>query len=62
VFFNQHLTFLGLFLIVILLIVILYYFFTFKIESLNKLRFLLLPYILWLCIAISLNLYIVIHN
>lgn len=62
VFFNQHMTILGLIVIVSLLIVILYYFLTFTAESLQKMRFLLLPYIIWLCIAISLNLYVVIHN
>ena len=62
VFFNQHMTAFGLVVIVSLLIVILYYFFTFRVESLQKMRFLLLPYIIWLCIAISLNLYIVIYN
>ena len=62
IFFNQHMTNFGLVVIVSLLIVILYYFLTFRAESLQKLRFLLLPYISWLCIAISLNLYVVIHN
>lgn len=62
IFFNQHMTTFGLVVIVSLLIVILYYFLTFRAESLQKMRFLLLPYIIWLCIAISLNLYVVIHN
>ena len=62
VFFNQHMTLFGLIVIVLLLIVILYYFLTFRAESLQKMRFLLLPYIIWLCIAISLNLYVVIYN
>ena len=62
IFFNQHMTIFGLIVIVSLLVVILYYFLTFRAEALNKARFLLLPYIIWLCIAISLNLYIVIHN
>jgi len=62
VFFNQHMTIFGLVVIVSLLIVILYYFLTFRAESLHKARFLLLPYIIWLSIAISLNLYVVIHN
>lgn len=62
IFFNQHMTFFALIVIVLLLIVILYYFFTFRAESLHLARFLLLPYILWLAIAISLNLYIVNHN
>ena len=62
IFFNQHMTIFGLVVIVSLLIVILYYFLTFRAESLQKTRFLLLPYIIWLFIAISLNLYVVIHN
>jgi len=62
VFFNQHMTILGLVVIVSLLIVIMYYFLTFRAESLQNMRLLLLPYIIWLCIAISLNLYVVIHN
>jgi tryptophan-rich sensory protein len=62
VFFNQHMTIFGLVVIVSLLIVILYYFLIFRAETLHRMRYLLLPYILWLCIAISLNLYIVLHN
>jgi len=62
VFFNKHMTIFGLVVIVSLLIVILYYFLTFRVECLQKMRFLLLPYIIWLCIAISLNKYVVIHN
>ena len=62
VFFSQHMTIFGLVVIVSLLIVILYYFLTFRVESLQSIRFLLLPYIIWLCIAISLNLYVAIHN
>lgn len=62
VFFNQHMTILGLVIIVSLFIVILYYFVTFKSERLKTMRLLLLPYLIWLCIATSLNLYVVIHN
>ena len=62
IFFNQHMTVFGLVVIASLLIVILYYFLTLRAEVLHKMRFLLLPYIIWLCIAISLNLYVVIHN
>jgi len=62
VFFNQHMTILGLIIIVSLLIVILYYFVTFKAKRLKTVRLLLLPYLIWLCIATSLNLYVVIHN
>ncbi|NQX86407.1 MAG: tryptophan-rich sensory protein [Flavobacteriaceae bacterium] len=62
VFFNQHMTLLGLIIIISLFIVILYYFTNFKSDSLKTKRLLLVPYIIWLCIAISLNLYVVIHN
>lgn len=62
VFFNQHMTILGLVIIVSLLIVILYYFVNFKADKLKTTRLLLLPYLIWLCIAVSLNLYVVIHN
>ena len=62
VFFNQHMTILGLVIIVSLLIVILYYFVNFKADKLKMTRLLLLPYLIWLCIAVSLNLYVVIHN
>lgn len=62
VFFNQHMTIFGLIVIVLLMVVILYYFLTFRADFLQKTRFLLLPYLIWLCIAISLNLYVVIHN
>jgi len=62
IFFNQHWTIFALVVIVLLLIVILYYFFNYQEHSLQGIRFLLLPYIIWLCIAISLNLYVVIHN
>lgn len=62
VFFNQHLTSLGVVVLIALLIVIIYFFTTFRADKLNTIRYLLLPYIVWLCIATSLNLYIVIHN
>lgn len=62
VFFNQHLTQLGLAVIILLSLVIVYYFFTFRNNNLKYLRYLLLPYIIWLCIATSLNGYIVFNN
>ena len=61
-FFNQHLTTIGLIVLMSLLIIVLYFFATFRVKFMNKIRFLLLPYILWLCIALSLNLYIIVHN
>ena len=62
VFFNQHLVAIGLIVIVSLTVVIFYYFFTFKTERLHKIRYLLLPYMIWLCIATSLNAYILFYN
>ncbi len=62
IFFNQHLINIGLVNLVLLTLVILYFFISFGDEYLSKLRYLLLPYLIWLCIAISLNAYIVINN
>jgi tryptophan-rich sensory protein len=59
VFFNQHLILIG-FLVIILLTVLVCYFF-FKFNEIQT-RYLLLPYIIWLCIATSLNAYILINN
>tara|TARA_B110000971_G_scaffold220019_1_gene262521 strand:- start:2855 stop:3316 length:462 start_codon:yes stop_codon:yes gene_type:complete len=61
VFFNQHAVFLGLIIIALLTALIFYYFFRLSNKTGNY-KFLLLPYIIWLCIATSLNLYILIHN
>ena len=62
VFFNQHLTHLGLIVILLLTLVIFYFFITFRYDRLNYAKYLLLPYLIWLCIATSLNAYIVINN
>lgn len=62
VFFDQQLTRFGLAIISALTVVILYFFISFGDDKLSKLKYLLLPYILWLCIATSLNAYIVINN
>lgn len=61
VFFNQHQITGGLIVIVLLTSLIFYYFFTFK-KGVKNYSYLLLPYMIWLCIATSLNLYILIHN
>lgn len=61
IFFNQHNIFGGLIVIVLLTSVIFYFFFTFK-KQVKNYALLLLPYMIWLCIATSLNLYIYIHN
>ena len=58
IFFNKHLMEFGLLIILLLTILILYFLIHYK----NKLKLkslLILPYFLWLCIATSLNFYIV---
>ncbi len=57
-FFNQHLVVFGLIILLGLNTVLCYFFFNAK----GKNRFLLLPYMVWMCIATSLNLYILIYN
>ena len=61
IFFNLRLPFIALINMILLLILTLLTFYYFsKINYLSAV--LLLPYIIWLCIAFSLNLYIVIYN
>lgn len=62
VFFNQHLTHVSLVVIILLTLVIFYYFITFRSDQLKNAKYLLLPYLIWLCIATSLNAYIVFNN
>lgn len=61
VFFNQHLISLGLIVITLLTVVISYYFFNYKTQLKHK-SYLLLPYMIWLLIATSLNAYILVNN
>ena len=61
-FFNLHVTNIALFVITLLLFVIIYFFISFGDDKLSKLKYLLLPYIIWLCIAVSLNGYVVFNN
>ncbi len=61
IFFNQHQVLLGQIIITLLTALIFYFFFTFYKEQKRK-SYLLLPYMIWLCIATSLNLYILVHN
>jgi tryptophan-rich sensory protein len=61
IFFNQHLTFIGFICITLLTTLIFMYFFMFS-KNVKNYKFLLLPYMIWLCIATSLNFYIVVHN
>ncbi len=61
IFFNQRLVLFALVTITLLTTVIIYLFMTYyKVQK--RFSFLLLPYMVWLCIATSLNLYILIHN
>ena len=62
IFFNQHMIGFGLVVIILLAVLIFYFFFKFKFTHVNYLKFLLLPYMIWLCIAISLNAYIYLNN
>jgi tryptophan-rich sensory protein len=61
IFFNQHIILLGLITLILLTSLLFYYFFKLSNKTGNY-KFLLLPYMIWLCIATSLNLYILIHN
>ncbi|MGB1169366.1 MAG: TspO/MBR family protein [Flavobacteriaceae bacterium] len=61
IFFNQRLVLFALVTITLLTSVIFYLFVTYYKEQ-KRFSFLLLPYMVWLCIATSLNLYILIHN
>jgi len=59
IFFNQHLTAIGLIVIVLLTVLVFYCYIKFnKIKA----KYFLLPYMVWLCIATSLNAYIFIYN
>ena len=60
-FFNQHLVLLGLIAISSLTLVLFYFFFKYK-KIVNHLSYLLLPYMVWLLIATSLNAYILLNN
>lgn len=61
IFFNQHQVTFALIVILSLTAIMFYFFFNYRKEQKKK-SYLLLPYILWLCIANSLNLYVLIHN
>ncbi|NNK83486.1 MAG: tryptophan-rich sensory protein [Flavobacteriaceae bacterium] len=61
IFFNLHQTAFGLLIITLLTSVVFYFFFKYYI-TLKAKSFLILPYMIWLLIATSLNLYIVIYN
>ncbi|MCD8416509.1 tryptophan-rich sensory protein [Tenacibaculum finnmarkense genomovar finnmarkense] len=60
-FFNQHLTVIGLVIITLLWLLIGY--FTFKnLKELKGITLFILPYLIWMTIATSLNAYIVFYN
>ncbi|PQJ79127.1 TspO/MBR family protein [Polaribacter porphyrae] len=60
-FFNQHLVAFSLFTILLLTSLLFIYFFKLS-TKVGNYKYLLLPYMIWLCIASSLNLYILVHN
>ena len=61
VFFNQHLVALGLIIISALTVVIFTFFFN-NLKTMKSKSYLLLPYMIWLLVATSLNAYIVLNN
>lgn len=61
IFFNRHQVLLGLIVITLLTALIFYFFFTYFKEQKSK-SYLLMPYMIWLCIATSLNMYILVNN
>lgn len=60
-FFNQQWVLVSLISITLLTSLLFIYFFRLS-KSVTNYKYLLLPYVIWLCIATSLNLYILIHN
>lgn len=61
IFFNLHQVLFALMTIILLTVVIFYMFIKYK-KTANNISFLLLPYMVWLIIATSLNAYILIYN
>ncbi|ULC58623.1 tryptophan-rich sensory protein [Flaviramulus sp. BrNp1-15] len=61
IFFNQHLIGLGLFVIILLTLIIATFLFLYT-KHLKFKSIFILPYFIWLCIATSLNAYILINN
>ena len=62
VFFNQQHITLGFANIIALTLLITYFFISFGDDNISQIKYLLLPYIIWLCIATSLNGYILFNN
>lgn len=61
IFFNQHQVILALINITLLTTLLFIYYFKLS-KKVNNYKYLLLPYSIWLCLATSLNLYILIYN
>jgi tryptophan-rich sensory protein len=61
VFFNLHWIEFGL-LIIIMLTLLIIYFFTVFLKKMRLISLLILPYMIWLLVATSLNLYVVLYN
>lgn len=61
IFFNQHLITLGLVTIILLTFIVTVFLFTY-LKDLKSKSLLITPYLIWLCIATSLNLYILVNN
>ena len=61
IFMNKHMIELGLLNITLLSALMFYFLFSFK-EVLSQMRLFVLPYCLWLVLASSLNIYVVIYN
>lgn len=61
IFFNQQLVFLALIVLLLLTAVLFYYLLKLS-KPVGNYKYLLLPYCIWLCIATSLNAYVLIHN
>jgi translocator protein len=62
IFFNRHMVALGLVCIIILTLLIFYQFWHYNQTELKRKRLLLLPYMIWLLLASSLNAYILLYN
>ena len=61
IFFNQHFIGFGLLVIMLLTAVVTIFLYDYR-NILQTKTLLILPYFIWLCIATSLNMYILIHN
>ena len=61
IFMNKHLIELGLINITLLTVLMFYFFIAFK-DLISHMRFFVLPYCVWLLLASSLNLYVVLYN